>query len=140
MRCEYLCTANLKLKDMASSEDFQRIYELYKKEGVPNGISIVNFCQQQGIVYSQFERWFKSRKKPAKASVHPIRIVAGDVQTTPAQEPDEDKPSDLDSGGQRGTVLRFGITVRTNQGLSIRQNNLTYRQLLHLVEKLEVLC
>lgn len=91
-------------------------------------------------MYSQFERWFKSRKKPAKASVSPIRIVAGDVQTTPAQEPDEDKPSDLDSGGQRGTVLRFGITVRTNQGLSIRQNNLTYRQLLHLVEKLEVLC
>lgn len=60
---------------MASSEDFQRVYELYKKQGVPNGISIVNFCQQQGIVYSQFERRFKSKKKPAKASVHPIRIV-----------------------------------------------------------------
>lgn len=29
---------------MASSE------EVYKKQGVPNGISIVNFCQQQGIV------------------------------------------------------------------------------------------
>lgn len=125
---------------MASSEDFQRVYELYKKQGVPNGISIVNFCQQQGIVYSQFERWFKSRKKPAKASVHPIRIVDGDEQTPPAQESDEDKPSDLDSGSPKGTVLRFGITVRTNQRLSIQQNNLTYRQLLRLVEKLEVLC
>ena len=40
---------------MASSEDFQSIYELYKKEGTPNGISIVSFCQQNGIVYSQFE-------------------------------------------------------------------------------------
>ena len=91
-------------------------------------------------MYSQFERWFKSRKKPAKASVHPIRIVDGDEQTPPAQESDEDKPSDLDSGSPKGTVLRFGITVRTNQRLSIQQNNLTYRQLLRLVEKLEVLC
>ena len=45
---------------MASSEDFQSIYELYKKEGIPNGISIVNFCQQNGIVYSQFERYLSS--------------------------------------------------------------------------------
>ena len=38
---------------MASSEDFQSIYELYKKQGIPKGISIVNFCRQNGIVYSQ---------------------------------------------------------------------------------------
>ena len=25
---------------MASSEDFQRVYELYKKQGIPNGFSI----------------------------------------------------------------------------------------------------
>lgn len=36
---------------MASSEDFQSIYELYKKEGAPNGISVINFCRQNGIVY-----------------------------------------------------------------------------------------
>lgn len=125
---------------MASSEDFQRIYDLYKKEGVPNGISIVNFCQQNGIVYPQFEKWFKSRKKPSRSSVHPVQVV--------------DKDGLMDSDGQSGTnessvfapvkmnesPLRLGITIRTNQGLTIQQNNLTYRQLLHLVEKLEALC
>lgn len=45
---------------MASSEDFQSVYELYKKQGVPKGILIVKFCQYNGIVYSQFERWFES--------------------------------------------------------------------------------
>lgn len=50
----------------------------------------------------------------------------------------EDEPSEDDKNKE--SVLRFGITVRTNQGLSIQQNNLTYRQLLQLVEKLEVLC
>ena len=122
---------------MASSEDFQSIYELYKKQGIPKGISIVNFCQQNGIVYSQFERWFKSRKKP-KSSVHPIRIVDKDGLMPSSEQAVEDEPSEDDKNKE--SVLRFGITVRTNQGLSIQQNNLTYRQLLQLVEKLEVLC
>lgn len=122
---------------MASSGDFQSIYELYKKEGIPNGISIVNFCQQNGIVYSQFERWFKSRKK-SKSSVHPIRLVDKDgLMSSSAQEVD-DEASEVENNTK--SVLRFGITVRTNQGLSIQQNNLTYRQILQLVEKLEVLC
>lgn len=125
---------------MASSEDFQSIYELYKNQGVPNGISIVKFCQQNGIVYSQFERWFKSRKKCVKASVHPIRIVDKDGLLSSQAESEEDEPGDHESVQANETLLRFGIRVRTNQGLSIQQNNLTYRQLLHLVEKLEVLC
>lgn len=122
---------------MASSEDFQSIYELYQKEGIPKGISIVNFCQQNGIVYSQFERWFKSRKK-SKSSVHPIRIVDQDGLMSSSEQEVEDVPREVENNKE--SVLRFGITVRTNQGLSIQQNNLTYRQLLHLVEKLEVLC
>ncbi len=77
---------------MASSEDFQSIYELYKKEGIPNGISIVNFFQQNGIVNSQFERWFKSRKK-SKSSIHPIRIVDQDGLMTASQEEVENAPN-----------------------------------------------
>lgn len=122
---------------MASSEDFQSIYELYKKEGIPNGISIVNFCQQNGIVYSQFERWFKSRKK-SKSSIHPIQIVDQDGLMTASQQEVENAPNEVDS--PKDSTLRFVLTVRTNQGLTIQQNNLTYRQMLHLVEKLEALC
>lgn len=35
---------------------------------------------------------------------------------------------------------RLFLSIRTSRGLSIQQDNLTYRQLLSLVEKLEVLC
>lgn len=37
---------------MASSEEFQSIYELYKKQGIPKGISIVNFCQLEKSEYA----------------------------------------------------------------------------------------
>ena len=36
---------------MASSEDFKKLYELYQTEGVPNGVSIVDFCQRNGNAY-----------------------------------------------------------------------------------------
>lgn len=35
---------------MASSEDYKKLYELYQVEGVPNGISIVDFCQRNGLL------------------------------------------------------------------------------------------
>ena len=52
---------------MASSEDFKKLYELYLTEGVPNGVSIVDFCQRNGVVYNQFERWFS--KPPIQRKV-----------------------------------------------------------------------
>ena len=72
----YLCTAKHKKAIMASSEDFKRIPELYNQESKTSGVSIVAFCQKNGIVYSQFERWYKNRHK---VKVHSVEIVDKDV-------------------------------------------------------------
>ena len=77
----YLCTAKHKKTIMASSEDFKRILELYNQESKTSGVSIVAFCQKNGIVYSQFERWYKNRHK---IKVHSVDIVDKDV-TMPVQ-------------------------------------------------------
>ena len=127
---------------MASSEDYKKLYELYQVEGVPKGISIVDFCQRNGIVYKHFERWFKKRYSPNDTGVHRVRLV----DTTPScdQSLSDSQPSELQSGTPRDeqeeATVRLFVTIRTSQGLSLQQNNLTYRQLLSLVEKLEVLC
>ena len=60
---------------MASSEDFKRILELYNQESKTSGVSIVTFCQKNGIVYSQFERWYKNWHK---IKVHAVDIVDKD--------------------------------------------------------------
>lgn len=60
---------------MASSEDFKRILELYNQESKSRGVSIVSFCQKNGIVYSQFERWHKNRHN---VKVHSVDIVDKD--------------------------------------------------------------
>lgn len=128
---------------MASSEDFKKLYELYQTEGVPNGVSIVDFCQRNGVVYNQFERWFKKRYSKNETGFHKVRVVGADVEpSVPSLEEEESVHDSTASTMEEGSnkPIRLYVSIRTNQGLMIQQNNLTYRQLLSLVEKLEVLC
>ena len=55
---------------MASSKDFERIWESYQDVVKTQAISIVDYCQHNGIVYSQFQRWYK--KHVSGVSVVPI--------------------------------------------------------------------
>ena len=127
---------------MASSEDYKKLYELYQVEGVPNGISIVDFCQRNGIVYKHFERWFKKRYSQNDSGVHRVRLLDSDSTSDPSLS--DGQPSDLTSSspvdGLEAVPVRLSVTIRTSRGLSLQQHNLTYRQLLSLVEKLEGLC
>lgn len=50
---------NLKIIKIAGSTNFKKVYELYQREAVKKGISIIQFCKMNGIVYSHFERWYK---------------------------------------------------------------------------------
>lgn len=127
---------------MASSEDYKKLYELYQVEGVPHGISIVDFCQRNGIVYKYFERWFKKRYSQNDTGVHRVRLLDSDSMSDPSLS--DGQPSDLTSSspieGRDDIPVRLSVTIRTSRGLSLQQHNLTYRQLLSLVEKLEGLC
>lgn len=54
-----LSCVNLKRRFMASSTDFQHLFDKYQFEGTLNRLSIVKYCQLNGVVYSHFERWYK---------------------------------------------------------------------------------
>ena len=53
-------------------EVFRKLSDLYQSDGIPKGISIVQFCKMNGIVYSHFECWYK---KDRIANVVPVEIV-----------------------------------------------------------------
>ena len=59
-----MCTfadANQKVYDMATSRDFEKLWKRYQDEVQQTGKSIVAYCQENGIVYAQFEKWYKSK-------------------------------------------------------------------------------
>lgn len=118
---------------MASSTDFQKLYDLYESDGVPKGLSIVQFCQMNGIVYKHFERWYKTTRV---AQVIPVEVVAVPGQSAASVSPVE--PSCVVPAPSALSVLSFDIHF--SNGLSVHHDHLDYPSFRSLVEKLEVLC
>lgn len=118
---------------MASSTDFKKLYDLYQMEGVKKGISIVQFCKMNGIVYSHFERWYKHDRV---AHVVPVTIVDRDILSV---SPVDTIVSEESPSVNTGTLIqRFDI--RFSNGLEIHHGEIDYLSFRSLVDKLEVLC
>lgn len=111
---------------MASSTDFKALFDKYQLEGVPQGISIVKYCQQNGVVYSHFERWYK---KCRASVVLPVQLV--------------DQDGLMEDASPRFEAPHIDITHFTlvfSNGLEITHHNLSYPALRQMIEKLEALC
>ena len=135
---------------MATSKDFQRIHKLYQEEGLPHGISIIRFCQQNGIVYKQYERWLKNRRKVA---IHPVNLTnvpkhvnfpiedehEEGLFETPINESFEPVLSPAAKEKGSSPVL-FYLKIVTNTGMMLQHRDLDYTRLLNLIQKLEGLC
>ena len=127
---------------MATSKDFQIIQKRYQEEGLPHGVSIIRFCQQNGIVYKQYERWLKNRRKVA---IHPVSLtnvptedVHNEVSEIPTYETAElDAVSENE--GKSSPVL-FNLRIVTSTGMMLQHRDLDYTRLLNLVQRLEGLC
>src|SRR5574344_1214744 len=118
---------------MASSLDYQKIWDSYQGLVKTKEISIVDYCQRNGIVYSQFERWYKkyvsnvhiipvSEKEPLEQEAVP-KTVAKEEKEISTKKP----------------IVEY-VSISFSNGLKVNQKSLDYNQLKLLVEKLEALC
>ena len=120
---------------MATSKDYEKLWKRYQDEVQTTGKSIVTFCQENGIVYNQFVKWYKST---GRSSAKTPSIVPVDVTDIPAkvESPKQDPQRNLNQDSM--WILSF--TIQFRNGLEIRHQNISYRSLASLVEKLEGLC
>ena len=116
---------------MANSIDFKKLYEKYMEEGVSRGVSITRFCEMNGVVYSQFERWYK---KSRATEVKPVEIVDSDGLL-----PAGDVPSCQEAESAAPVTLSHVNLVFSN-GLQVNHHNISYPAFRRLVERLEALC
>ena len=114
---------------MANSTDFKLLYEKYQEDGIKQGVSIVKYCQMNGVVYSHFERWYKKYRAGA---VLPVEIVYSDGPT-------DEKANGSSSPGPDKDSLSV-LSIVFSNGLEVSRHNLSYRYLCEMIEKLEVLC
>ena len=127
---------------MATSKDFQIIHKRYQEEGLPHGVSIIRFCQQNSIVYKQYERWLKNRRKvtilPVSLTNVPVEDVHDEVSETPTNETAEIFTVS-ENEGIPSPVL-FNLRIVTSTGMLLQHRDLDYTKLLNLVRCLEGLC
>lgn len=115
---------------MACSTDLKNRHDLYQPEGVPKGLSIVHFCQINGIVYKHYERWYKNYHT---GKIIPVEIVSGDGLS------EVSLPKALPVSPPASDSLVASLDIRFSTGLHIHHEHIDYRSLFSLVEKLEVL-
>ena len=139
---------------MYSNEDLERFYFRYQAEALPHGTSLQAFCLNNNVPYNIFSKWYKdTRRKVVEVQVQgrpssecqseEIQPVQAGNGNEDAGLPHEARPvcSEVQKVDAKGEgPVRIWLELHLSNGLYLSRKNLSYRQLLQMVEKLEGLC
>jgi len=122
---------------MASTIDYQKIYDRYQTEGLPRQMSIVKFCEQNGVPYKQYEHWYK---KCRGGRTVPVEIVV--PEESGAEDRIRSGNSDISQAplpaGVKRRIRKMEIVF--TDGMRLRSTNLDYTLLMETVQRLSSLC
>ncbi len=124
-----------KLGFMYSSEDLERFYFQYQTEALPHGESLQSFCVTNKVPYNIFQKWYKdTRKKVVEVQVDGAPKIGHEEKSRTGDQPQPVSQSRNDH------PVRLWVDIRISNGLHLSQKNLSYQDLVRMVEKLEGLC
>ena len=127
--------ANQIYRIMYSSEDLERFYFQYQTEALPHGESLQSFCVKHKVPYNIFQKWFKdTRKKVFEVQVDGVPEINHAEKSKTSDQPQTVSKISNDN------PVRIWIDLRINNGLHLSQKNLSYQDLVRMVENLEGLC
>lgn len=128
--------ANQIYRIMYSSEDLERFYFQYQTEALPHGESLQSFCVKNKVPYNIFQKWYKdTRNKVVEVQIDGVpEIGRGEKPKTGDQARPESQSRNNDN------PVRIWVDLRISNGLHLSQKNLSYQDLVRMVEKLEGLC
>ena len=123
------------LEFMYSSEDLERFYFQYQTEALPHGESLQSFCVKNKVPYNIFQKWYRdTRKKVVEVQVDGAPVIGHEEQSGAIDQPQPVSP------GRTDHPVRIWVEIRISNGLHLFQKNLSYPDLVRMVEKLEGLC
>mgnify|MGYP006952224388 FL=1 len=127
--------ANQIYRIMYSSEDLERFYFQYQTEALPHGESLQSFCVKNKVPYNIFQKWYRdTRKKVVEVQVDGAPVIGHEEQSSAIDQPQPVSP------GRTDHPVRIWVEIRISNGLHLSQKNLSYQDLVRMVEKLEGLC
>jgi hypothetical protein len=120
---------------MYSSEDLERFYFQYQTEALPHGESLQSFCVKNKVPYNIFQKWFKdTRKKVVEVQINGAPEIGHEEKSKTSVQ------SQSVSQSRNDHPVRIWLEIRISNGLRLSQKNLSYQDLVRMVEKLKGLC
>ncbi len=120
---------------MYSSEDLERFYFQYQSEALPHGESLQSFCVKNKVPYNIFQKWFKdTRKKVVEVQIDGAPVISHEEKINTGDQPEPVSKSSNEN------PVHIWIDIRISNGLHLSQKNLSYQDLVRMIEKLEGLC
>ena len=127
--------ANQILRIMYSSEDLESFYYQYQTEALPHGESLQSFCVRNKVPYNIFQKWFKdTRKKVVEVQIDGAPEIGHEEKSRTSDQ------SQSVSQSRNDTPVRIWVAIRISNGLHLSRKNLSYQDLVRMVENLEGLC
>ncbi len=109
--------------------------EMYQTEALPHGESLQSFCVKNKVPYNIFQKWYRdTRKKVVEVQVDGAPVIGHEEQSGAIDQPQPVSP------GRTDHPVRIWVEIRISNGLHLFQKNLSYPDLVRMVEKLEGLC
>ena len=102
---------------------------------MPHGESLQSFCVKNKVPYNIFQKWFKDTRK----KVVEVQVDGAPGLTHEEKDKTGDQPKPV-SKSSTDYPVRIWIDIRISNGLHLSQKNLSYQDLVRMVEKLEGLC
>ena len=122
---------------------------MYQAEGLPKNISIEEFCKKHGVDYPTFDTWYrKTHKKVCPVTVtgmpaneeEEIRVEAEKVsEESKVHDPVRHHfkyPTDRVTSINK----KISINIKFPDGMKISKTGISFTELKHLIERLEVVC
>ena len=132
-----------------SSKDFEGLWFLYQAEGLPKNISIEEFCTKHGVDYPTFDKWYKKTHK----KVYPVAVTGmpadeeNDIQSEAAKVSEESQvhdpvrhPFKYPADRVANINKKISISIKFPDGMKIVKTGISFTELKHLIERLEVVC
>lgn len=123
-----------------SSKDFETLWQRYKVEAVPAGISVNQFFESNGVPYHAFEKWYKKQVQTPNVVDCVVKGAPVSNNAIPAKTKPESTPSIPASVQPAESVLIKYVNLGLSNGMKIEHHNLSYASLQSFIQKLQALC
>ena len=102
---------------------------------MPHGESLQSFCVKNKVPYNIFQKWYKdTRKKVIEVQINGAPEIGHEEKSKTSVQ------SQSVSQSRNDIPVRILVAIRISNGLHLSRKNLSYQDLVRMVENLEGLC